>query len=232
MIYGNLPVSLASISHSLHKCQNKRLKPLTPGHLFTWNKTGISCATMRGLTTDIFSIVKLKLPVWVSQTIMLESNDTNAKYVSTLVNSITRCQESVSNETKPTRGRLNIKMPFYQYRDSHVKDKTVSSFTWESPYLRKTVFILRPGPVLYRHSYDSSAASTLSSIWWFALGRIVSDWLIKFPSYFHWKYIQPSLTIYLRREELSNCRCQMFSRVAVIILVSSCFINMTVKSEI
>ena len=44
-------------------------------------------------------------------------------------------------------GRLNIKMPSYQYRDSHVKDKTVSptvlSLTWESPYLGKTVFILR-----------------------------------------------------------------------------------------
>ena len=41
-------------------------------------------------------------------------------------------------------------MPSYQYRDSHAKDKTVSptvlSLTWESPYLRKTVFILRQGP--------------------------------------------------------------------------------------
>ena len=49
-----------------------------------------------------------------------------------------------------TGGRLKIKMPSYQYRDSHVKDKTVSptvlSLTWESPYLGKTVFILRRGP--------------------------------------------------------------------------------------
>ena len=49
-------------------------------------------------------------------------------------------------------GRLNIKMPSYQYRDSHVKDKTVSptvlSLTWESPYLGKMVFILRRGPGL------------------------------------------------------------------------------------
>ena len=48
-------------------------------------------------------------------------------------------------------GHLNIKMLSYQYRDSHVKDKTVSptvlSLTWESPYLGKTVFILRRGPV-------------------------------------------------------------------------------------
>ena len=47
-------------------------------------------------------------------------------------------------------GRLNIKMSSYQYRDPHVKDKTVSptvlSLTWESPYLGKTVFILRRGP--------------------------------------------------------------------------------------
>ena len=48
------------------------------------------------------------------------------------------------------QGGLNIKMPSYQYRDSHVKDTTVSptvlSLTWESPYLGKTVFILRRGP--------------------------------------------------------------------------------------
>ena len=41
-------------------------------------------------------------------------------------------------------------MPSYQYRDSHVKDKTVAptvlSLTWVSPYLEKTVFILRRGP--------------------------------------------------------------------------------------
>ena len=44
-------------------------------------------------------------------------------------------------------GRLNIKMLSYQYRDSHVKDKTISPtvlyLTWESPYVGKTVFILR-----------------------------------------------------------------------------------------
>ena len=49
-----------------------------------------------------------------------------------------------------TGGGLNIKMPSYQYGDSHVKDKTVSptvlSLTWESPYLEKTVFLLRWGP--------------------------------------------------------------------------------------
>ena len=43
----------------------------------------------------------------------------------------------------------NIKMPSYQYMDPHVKDKMVSptvlSLTWESPYLGKTVFILRQG---------------------------------------------------------------------------------------
>ena len=39
---------------------------------------------------------------------------------------------------------------FYQYRDSHVKDKMVSptilSLTWEPPYLEKMVFILKHGP--------------------------------------------------------------------------------------
>ena len=43
---------------------------------------------------------------------------------------------------------LNIKMSSYQYRDSHVKDKTVlrpSTLIWESPYLGKRVFILRRG---------------------------------------------------------------------------------------
>ena len=54
------------------------------------------------------------------------------------------------NMTRHPGGRLNIKMPSYQYRDSHVKDKTVSptvlSLTWEFPYLVKTVFILRQGP--------------------------------------------------------------------------------------
>ena len=49
-----------------------------------------------------------------------------------------------------TRGAFQYqKMSSYQYRDFHVKDKTVSptvlSLTWESPYLGKTVFILRRG---------------------------------------------------------------------------------------
>ena len=51
---------------------------------------------------------------------------------------------------KDTGACLNIKMPSYQHRDSHVRDKTVSSavlsLTWESPYLGKTVFILSRGP--------------------------------------------------------------------------------------
>ena len=44
-------------------------------------------------------------------------------------------------------GRLNIKMSF-QYRDPHVKDKTVLSLTWESPYLGKTIFVLKRGPAI------------------------------------------------------------------------------------
>ena len=53
-------------------------------------------------------------------------------------------------QTMQPGGRLNIKMPSYQYWDCHVKDKTVSptvlSLTWKSSYLGKTVFILRRGP--------------------------------------------------------------------------------------
>ena len=43
-------------------------------------------------------------------------------------------------------GRLNIKMPSYQYRKDKTVSPTVLSLTWESPYLGKTVFILRQGP--------------------------------------------------------------------------------------
>ena len=51
--------------------------------------------------------------------------------------------------------RLNIKMLSYQYRHSHVKDKTVLltvlSLTWEYSHLGKKVFILRQSPG-YVHS--------------------------------------------------------------------------------
>ena len=68
----------------------------------------------------------------------------------------------IKNRQKTSSGgRLNIKMPSYQYRDSHVKDKTVSptvlSLTWESPYLGKMVFILRQGPVAYVRDYGQEA---------------------------------------------------------------------------
>ena len=60
-------------------------------------------------------------------------------------------------------GHLNIKMSSYQYGDSHVKDKTVSptvlSLTWESPYLGKTVFILRRGPAV-------PPVTTKLASWW------------------------------------------------------------------
>ena len=53
-----------------------------------------------------------------------------------------------------TGGRLNIKKSSYQYRDSHVEDKTVSptvlSLTLESPYPGKTVFIFLDGAVSIR----------------------------------------------------------------------------------
>ena len=56
-------------------------------------------------------------------------------------------------------GRLNIRMPSYQYNGHHAKDRTVSptvlSLTWESPYLGKTVFILRRGPDYFFCLYES-----------------------------------------------------------------------------
>ena len=46
-------------------------------------------------------------------------------------------------------GHLNINMPSYQYRDYHVKDKTVSptvlSLTWESPYPGKDGLYIETG---------------------------------------------------------------------------------------
>ena len=76
----------------------------------------------------------------------------------------------ISKVRKPPGGRLNIKMPSYQYRDPHVKDKTVSptvlSLTWESPYLGKTVFILRRGPDSFIVTMGSLYISNTSSLHW------------------------------------------------------------------
>ena len=81
-------------------------------------------------------------------------------------------------------GCLNIKMPSYQFRDSHVKDKTVSptvlSLTWESLYLGKVVFILKPGPIavqqyvavrqygliVYLHPHPHYSHAYSSAGWW------------------------------------------------------------------
>ena len=53
-----------------------------------------------------------------------------------------------------TGGCLNTKMSFYQYRDPHVT--TVLPLTWESPYLGKTVFILKWGQApYYQYNYES-----------------------------------------------------------------------------
>ena len=55
----------------------------------------------------------------------------------------------------------------YHYRDSHVKDKTVSptvlSLTWESSYLGKTVFILNRDPGSLPALTSSSWSLSLSS---------------------------------------------------------------------
>ena len=70
-------------------------------------------------------------------------------------------QGSVRFALRTPGGRLIIKKSSYQYRDSHVKDKTVSptvlSLTWESPYLGKMVFILRrdPRPAVKTSAYKN-----------------------------------------------------------------------------
>ena len=69
--------------------------------------------------------------------------------------SISLCGSGIKSRSI-NQGGLNIKMVSYQYRDSHVKDKTVSptvlSLTWESPYLEKMVFILSRGSKLWSGS--------------------------------------------------------------------------------
>ena len=70
--------------------------------------------------------------------------------------------------SRHSRGRLNIKMLSYQYRVPHVKDKTVSptvlSLTWESPYMGKTVFILRRCPGWYHGVRKSTSHTTVDFI--------------------------------------------------------------------
>ena len=62
---------------------------------------------------------------------------------------------------------LSIKMSSYQYRDHHVKDKTVSrpSYLWHgNPHTRKTVFILRQALVAFDIQMSSSDFNNLSMI--------------------------------------------------------------------
>ena len=88
-----------------------------------------------------------------------------------------------NNHAQGSGGRLNIKMPSYQYRDSHVKDKTVSptvlSLTWESPYLGKTVFILRQGPGCVVFYFDSPPVISPIVISFTSLTHLVSPVTVK-----------------------------------------------------
>ena len=65
-------------------------------------------------------------------------------------------------------GRRNIRMVSYQHSHPHVKDKTVFRpsyvLTWESPYLGKTVFILRQGPACQQYCSYSTKMVTMTSI--------------------------------------------------------------------
>ena len=111
---------------------------------------------MTMITTGIF-FFKFTIIIW------------DFEYILMIWNNLSTWPMSPQEITIAPGGRLSIKMSSYQYRDSHVKDKTVSptvlsltwesptvlSLTWESPtvlsliwessYLGKTVFILRRG---------------------------------------------------------------------------------------
>ena len=71
----------------------------------------------------------------------------------------------------PTGGgggrRLNIMMPSYQYRDLHVKDKTVVR-----PIHRKTVFILRRGP----NGLAPSGTRITEQRWLGLVSYVILDW--------------------------------------------------------
>ena len=81
-----------------------------------------------------------------------------------------QCAQEQSVDWVWPAGCLNIKMLSYQYKDSHVKDKTVSltvlSLTWESPYLGKTVFILRQGPGGNLWPLDTCQTHRLGALGW------------------------------------------------------------------
>ena len=80
-----------------------------------------------------------------------------------LTSSSIRGQDIIEN-TKWPGGRLNIKMSSYQYRDSHVKDKTVSptvlSLTWESPITGKDGIYIETGSFVI---FGNGLATTM---WW------------------------------------------------------------------
>ena len=98
------------------------------------------------------------------------------------------CQDCYMS--KSPWGRLNIKMSSYQYRDSHVKDKTVSptvlSLTWESPYLGKTVFILRRGPC-FGLSMNFVRPVYTRSIWGLLLAK---SYFLGSPHYTKWQSVR------------------------------------------
>ena len=83
--------------------------------------------------------------------------------------------------TQPVVRGLNIKMPSYQYRDSHYKDR--SSYLHNTiPIPEKTVFILRRGPV-----FDVR--------WWFRIGYLIWSTsyirygeILLFPSATWWRH--------------------------------------------
>ena len=98
------------------------------------------------LTVGHYWFMSWVLFVWLWQSSLLPV-PIRGLHVSVWLGEYTLC-DGVGVSWRPG-DRLNIEMLSYRCRDSNVKDKTVSptvlSLTWESPYLGKTVFIMRRG---------------------------------------------------------------------------------------
>ena len=107
-------------------------------------------------------------------------------------------QDLMTTSVPEAGGRLNIKMPSYQYRDSRAKDKDGLTdrliFNMGIPihmYLGKTVFILRRGPGIYNS--DNKSHCTVSLIQRYLLlapmSSYVNETLLKIWAFHSRKHI-------------------------------------------
>ena len=127
---------------------------------------------------------------------------------------------------KKTGGHLNIKMPSYQCRDSHVKDKTVSptvlSLTWKSPNMGipipgKDSIYIETGPRVSGAMACSSTAPALveyssfkGTILWFVICPLHPFHFIWFKISF-WNFaqchVQSNETNFKMIRQLRNTQC-------------------------